>query len=147
MANESMKMQEGMQENVQEGMQENVQEHEHEKVEQKASRDIRRNVTSKQMFNANLALPLKDAAQQGVQIKMTGFAVTETLDLTSGEMKNVSIVVAQDGTMYSGTSLVMENRIRQFDSLVSDEELKEGIDVQFVQIKAGRGMAASMLWV
>lgn len=109
------------------------------------NQDLRVNVTDKQMFNAALGTPLKEAADTESEIIMTGFAVTETVDLTTGELKTVNVIVTQDGTLYSGTSQVMENRLRQFHSIYNEEELKKGIRVKFVPIKCGRGKGTSLM--
>lgn len=112
---------------------------------EEGTRDIIVNINEKQLFNAALGKSIRDASKEGAELNLCGYAVTETLDLTTGEMKTVSVLLDKDGTLYSGTSIVMENRLRQFSRVYKPEDVQKGIKVKFVDIKCGRGTGTSLM--
>lgn len=103
------------------------------------------NVSSKQIFNAALGQSMKEAAENRLVITMVGYAITETVDPATGETKQVSVIVDKDGTLYSGISQVTENRLRQIHATFSEEEIMNGLEMQFCTIKAGRGTGVSLM--
>lgn len=105
------------------------------------------NVTEKQLFNASLGEGFKDAAKEGRMFTMTGFAIRELPDMQTGEVKPVVVLVGKDGELFSGTSAVMENRMKEFSSIVTPESLQEGIEVKFCEIKCGRGTGTSLMMI
>lgn len=108
-------------------------------------------LTKKDIFNAQAGKGFKDAAKEAVTGMLTGFAVTEVedIDYSTGELKgNKTVCVMKVGDMiYSGESIVVARRLTEMANMFTEEEIGAGIEIQFIEIKAGRGTATNFMLV
>ena len=103
-------------------------------------------ITNKDIFNSSNATSIKDAGKEGLKCKLFGYGEKEVeqLDKETGEViqQKVSVIKTDKGPI-AGASEVIARRLNELSEFVTDEELVEGIDIEFVEIKAGRGTAVS----
>lgn len=112
---------------------------------------INMGLTKKDIFNAQAGKGFKDAAKESVSGMLTGFAVTEVedIDYSTGELKgNKTVCVMKVGDkIYSGESVVIARRLTEMSNMFTEVEIGEGIEIQFTEIKAGRGTATNFMLV
>ena len=109
---------------------------------------IIRNLSKKDILNANLGMSLKDACDVGTEGILNGYAVLNktSVDEETGETSEHEIAVLKiNGELYSGESKVTVNRIKELDEVFSEDEDGEELEIKLVPVKCGRGMAVSLM--
>ncbi len=110
--------------------------------------DIKVNVTVKDIFNAQAGKGFKEAGTSKLKGNLTGFAVytKEEPDKNTGEVKEKEIsLMVVDGNIYSGESIVVADRLKQISMFLTEDEITNGVDIEFTELKVGRGMATSFI--
>lgn len=104
------------------------------------------NLTKINIANASAGIGFKDAPRNE-SIVFTGFGTIKRPDRESGEIKEISILAAEDGTIYSGDSIVMAGRLDDIYDAVCDEE--NGVPLKivghFADIKCAKGSATTIV--
>lgn len=123
----------------------------HKKKEIQTMEKINMGLTKKDIFNAQAGKGFKEAAKEAVTGMLKGFAVTEVedIDYSTGELKgNKTVCVMKvEGMIYSGESIVVARRLTEMANMFTEEEICAGIEIQFTEIKAGRGTATNFMLV
>lgn len=108
------------------------------------------NITKLDMANVGSGLGFKDAVEQGAEGVLEGFGIvdSERLNEDTGELEKVVIsVVKVNGQLFSGSSKVVEGRLKNLNAIVGDskdvEEKK--ITVKFENIKLARGNGTNLI--
>lgn len=108
------------------------------------------NITKLDMANVGSGLGFKDAVEQGAEGVLEGFGVvdSERLNENTGELEKVVIsVVKVNGQLFSGSSKVVEGRLKNLSAIVGDskdvEEKK--ISVKFENIKLAKGNGTNLI--
>lgn len=108
------------------------------------------NITKLDMANVGSGLGFKDAVEQGAEGVLEGFGIvdSERLNENTGELEKVVIsVVKVNGQLFSGSSKVVEGRLKNLSEIVGDskdvEEKK--ISVKFENIKLAKGNGTNLI--
>jgi len=108
------------------------------------------NITKLDMANVGSGLGFKDAVEQGAEGVLEGFGIvdSERLNENTGELEKVVIsVVKVNGQLFSGSSKVVEGRLKNLNAIVGDskdvEEKK--ISVKFENIKLAKGNGTNLI--
>lgn len=108
------------------------------------------NITKLDMANVGSGLGFKDAVEQGAEGVLEGFGIvdSERLNENTGELEKVVIsVVKVNGQLFSGSSKVVEGRLKNLSAIVGDskdvEEKK--ISVKFENIKLAKGNGTNLI--
>lgn len=108
------------------------------------------NITKMDMANVGSGLGFIDAVEQEVEGVLEGFGVvdSERLNENTGELEKVVIsVVKVNGQLFSGSSKVVEGRLKNLSAIVGDskdvEEKK--ISVKFENIKLAKGNGTNLI--
>lgn len=108
------------------------------------------NITKKDMANVGSGLGFIDAVEQEVEGVLEGFGIvdSERLNENTGELEKVVIsVVKVNGQLFSGSSKVVEGRLKNLSAIVGDskdvEEKK--ISVKFETIKLAKGNGTNLI--
>lgn len=104
------------------------------------------NLSKINIANASAGIGFKDAPR-GESITFTGFGTIKRPDRESGEIKEISILAAEDGTIYSGDSIVMAGRLDDIYDAVCDEENGNLLKIvgHFADIKCAKGSATTIV--
>lgn len=98
------------------------------------------NITKKDMANVGSGLGFVDAVEQHVEGTLEGFGILDTEEVP------ISIVKV-DGQLFTGTSKIVEGRLRNLSAIVGDsndvEEKK--ISVKFESIKLAKGNGTNLI--
>nr|UWD65760.1 MAG: hypothetical protein [Bacteriophage sp.] len=108
------------------------------------------NITKMDMANVGSGLGFIDAVEQEVEGVLEGFGIVESerLNENTGELEKVVIsVVKVNGQLFSGSSKVVEGRLKNLSAIVGDskdvEEKK--INVKFENIKLAKGNGTNLI--
>lgn len=108
------------------------------------------NITKMDMANVGSGLGFIDAVEQEVEGVLDGFGIvdSERLNENTGELEKVVIsVVKVNGQLFSGSSKVVEGRLKNLSAIVGDskdvEEKK--ISVKFENIKLAKGNGTNLI--
>lgn len=108
------------------------------------------NITKMDMANVGSGLGFIDAVEQEVEGVLEGFGIvdSERLNENTGELEKVVIsVVKVNGQLFSGSSKVVEGRLKNLAAIVGDskdvEEKK--ISVKFENIKLAKGNGTNLI--
>ena len=108
------------------------------------------NITKMDMANVGSGLGFIDAVEQEVEGVLEGFGIvdSERLNENTGELEKVVIsVVKVNGQLFSGSSKVVEGRLKNLTAIVGDskdvEEKK--ISVKFENIKLAKGNGTNII--
>lgn len=108
------------------------------------------NITKMDMANVGSGLGFIDAVEQEVEGVLEGFGIvdSERLNENTGEMEKVVIsVVKVNGQLFSGSSKVVEGRLKNLTAIIGDskdvEEKK--ISVKFENIKLAKGNGTNLI--
>lgn len=108
------------------------------------------NITKMDMANVGSGLGFIDAVEQEVEGVLEGFGIvdSERLNENTGELEKVVIsVVKVNGQLFSGSSKVVESRLKNLTAIVGDskdvEEKK--ISVKFENIKLAKGNGTNLI--
>lgn len=108
------------------------------------------NITKMDMANVGSGLGFIDAVEQEVEGVLEGFGIvdSERLNEKTGELEKVVIsVVKVNGQLFSGSSKVVEGRLKTLSAIVGDskdvEEKK--ISVKFENIKLAKGNGTNLI--
>lgn len=108
------------------------------------------NITKMDMANVGSGLGFIDAVEQEVEGVLEGFGImdSERLNEKTGELEKVVIsVVKVNGQVFSGSSKVVEGRLKNLTAIVGDskdvEEKK--ISVKFENIKLAKGNGTNLI--
>jgi hypothetical protein len=108
------------------------------------------NITKMDMANVGSGLGFIDAVEQEVEGVLEGFGIvdSERLNENTGELEKVVIsVVKVNGQLFSGSSKVVEGRLKNLSAIVGDgkdvEEKK--ISVKFESIKLAKGNGTNLI--
>lgn len=108
------------------------------------------NITKMDMANVGSGLGFIDAVEQEVEGVLEGFGIvdSERLNESTGELEKVVIsVVKVNGQLFSGSSKVVEGRLKNLSAIVGDskdvEEKK--ISVKFENIKLAKGNGTNLI--
>lgn len=108
------------------------------------------NITKMDMANVGSGLGFVDAVEQEVEGVLEGFGIvdSERLNENTGELEKVVIsVVKVNGQLFSGSSKVVEGRLKNLSAIVGDgkdvEEKK--ISVKFENIKLAKGNGTNLI--
>lgn len=108
------------------------------------------NITKMDMANVGSGLGFIDAVEQEVEGVLDGFGIvdSERLNENTGELEKVVIsVVKVNGKLFSGSSKVVEGRLKNLSAIVGDgkdvEEKK--ISVKFENIKLAKGNGTNLI--
>lgn len=105
------------------------------------------NLTRVNIANASAGIGFKDA-QRDVEVVVTGFGIVDRTDKETGEIKKISIIATEDGTIYSGDSVVMAGRLEDIYDAVCDAESGDGtlkVVGYFADIKCSKGSATTFV--
>ena len=98
------------------------------------------NITKKDMANVGSGLGFVDAVEQKVEGVLEGFGIVDTEEVPIS-------VVKVDGQLFSGSSKVIEGRLRNLSAIIGDgndvEEKK--ISVKFENIKLSKGNGTNLI--
>lgn len=98
------------------------------------------NITKMDMANVGSGLGFVDAVEQKVEGVLEGFGIVDTEDVPIS-------VVKVNGQLFSGSSKVVEGRLRSLSAIVGDsndvEEKK--ISVKFENIKLAKGNGTNLI--
>ena len=105
------------------------------------------NLTRVNIANASAGIGFKEA-QRDVEVVVTGFGIMDRVDRETGEVKKISIIATEDGTVYSGDSVVMAGRLEDIhdavrDAVNGDAPLK--VVGYFSDIKCSKGSATTFV--
>lgn len=108
------------------------------------------NITKLDMANVGSGLGFKDAVEQGAEGVLEGFGVvdSERLNENTGELEKVVIsVVKVNGQLFSGSSKVVEGRLKNLSAIVGDSKDVEEkrISVKFENIKLAKGNGTNLI--
>nr|DAL33202.1 MAG TPA_asm: Single stranded DNA binding protein [Caudoviricetes sp.] len=108
------------------------------------------NIRKMDMANVGSGLGFIDAVEQEVEGVLEGFGIvdSERLNENTGELEKVVIsVVKVNGQLFSGSSKVVEGRLKNLSAIVGDskdvEEKK--ISVKFENIKLAKGNGTNLI--
>lgn len=108
------------------------------------------NITKMDMGNVGSGVGFKDAVEQDVEGVLEGFGIVESerLNEETGELEKVTIsIVKVNGQLFTGTSKVIEGRLKNLNAIVGDsndiEEKK--ISVKFENIKLAKGNGTNII--
>lgn len=108
------------------------------------------NIKKLDMANVGSGLGFKEAVEEEVEGVLEGFGVvdSERLNENTGELEKVVIsVVKVNGQLFSGSSKVVEGRLKNLNAIVGDsndvEEKK--ISVKFENIKLAKGNGTNLI--
>lgn len=108
------------------------------------------NITKMDMANVGSGLGFVDAVEQEVEGVLEGFGIvdSERLNENTGELEKIVIsVVKVNGQLFSGSSKVVEGRLKNLSAIVGDskdvEEKK--ISVKFENIKLAKGNGTNLI--
>lgn len=108
------------------------------------------NITKMDMANVGSGLGFIDAVELEVEGVLEGFGIvdSERLNEKTGELEKVVIsVVKVNGQLFSGSSKVVEGRLKNLTAIVGDskdvEEKK--ISVKFENIKLAKGNGTNLI--
>lgn len=108
------------------------------------------NITKMDMANVGSGLGFIDAVEQEVEGVLEGFGIvdSERLNENTGELEKIVIsVVKVNGQLFSGSSKVVEGRLKNLAAIVGDskdiEEKK--ISVKFENIKLAKGNGTNLI--
>ena len=105
------------------------------------------NLTRVNIANASAGIGFKEAPRD-IEVVATGFGIVDRPDKDTGEIKKISIIAAEDGTIYSGDSVVMAGRLEDIYDAVCDTESGDGalkIVGYFADIKCSKGSATTFV--
>lgn len=104
------------------------------------------NLSKINIANASAGIGFK-AAPRNKSITFTGFGTIERADRESGEIKIISILAAEDGTIYSGESVVMQGRLDDICDAIAAEENGNPLKIvgHFADIKCAKGSATTIV--
>ena len=105
------------------------------------------NLTRVNIANASAGIGFKEAPR-GVEVVVTGFGIVDRTDRETGEIKKISIIATEDGTIYSGDSVVMTGRLEDIYDAVCDAESGDAtmkIVGYFSDIKCSKGSATTFV--
>lgn len=108
------------------------------------------NITKLDMANVGSGLGFKDAVEQNVEGVLDGFGivVSERYNEEMEAMEQVTIsVVKVNGQVFSGTSKVIEGRLKNLNAIIGDTNAVEEkkINVKFENIKLARGNGTNLI--
>ncbi|UWI21268.1 MAG: hypothetical protein [Bacteriophage sp.] len=108
------------------------------------------NITKLDMANVGSGLGFKDAVEQDVEGVLEGFGIvdSERLNENTGELEKVVIsFVKVNGQLFSGSSKVVEGRLKNLNAIVGDSNDVEGkkISVKFENIKLAKGNGTNLI--
>lgn len=108
------------------------------------------NITKMDMANVGSGLGFIDAMERETIGVLDGFGIVESerVNEETGELEKVAVsVVKVDGQLFSGTSKVIEGRLKNLNAIVGDsndvEEKK--ISVKFEKIKLAKGNGTNLI--
>lgn len=104
---------------------------------------INANLSKKDMFNAKGALGFKEAAKQGINGKLEGYAIIEQERLKRGSDEVITdqiAIIKVDGKLISGESSVIRERLKDIHSFFQGEE----ISIQLFSFSCGKGEAVGI---
>ena len=104
------------------------------------------NLTRVNIANASAGIGFKEAPRDR-EIVVTGFGIVDRVDRETGEIKKISIIAAEDGTIYSGDSVVMAGRLEDIYDAVAAESGDGPLKVvgYFSDIKCSKGSATTFV--
>lgn len=104
------------------------------------------NLTRVNIANASAGIGFKEAPRD-VDIVVTGFGIVDRVDKETGEIKKISIIATEDGTIYSGGSVVMAGRLEDIYDAVAAESGDVPLKVvgYFADIKCSKGSATTFV--
>ena len=105
------------------------------------------NLTRVNIANASAGIGFKEAPRDR-EIVVTGFGIVDRVDRETGENKKISIIAAEDGTIYSGDSVVMAGRLEDIYDAVCDTESGDGplkVVGYFSDVKCSKGSATTFV--
>ena len=107
-------------------------------------------ITKMDMSNVGSGAGFKEAAEQKVSGTLQGLGTVEVerLNEETGDLEPVLIsVVKVNGRVYSGTSKVVEGRIKNLMGVIGDtSDIQDGkIDVAFENIKLAKGTGTNLI--
>lgn len=108
------------------------------------------NITKLDMANVGSGLGFKDAVEQDVEGVLDGFGivVSERYNEEMEAMEQVTIAVVKvNGQVFSGTSKVIESRLKNLNAIIGDTNAVEEkkISVKFENIKLARGNGTNLI--
>lgn len=108
------------------------------------------NITKLDMANVGSGLGFKDAVEQGAEGVLEGFGIVESerFNEETEELETVAIsVVKVNGQLFSGTSKVVEGRLKNLNAIVGDSNAVEEkkISVKFEKIKLAKGDGTNLI--
>lgn len=95
-------------------------------------------LSSIDIFNAEAGVGFKQAAKEGLCGEVKGYGVFEK-EKEDGKKELVSIVKFED-SIVSGTSVVLANRLKAFESLFGEDK----VNVKFKEIACGKGTGVTI---
>lgn len=107
------------------------------------------NLTLANIANTSAGIGFKEAPRD-VEVVVTGFGIVDRTDRETGEIKKISIIAAEDGTIYSGNSVVMAGRLEDIYDAVCNANAQIGdaplkIVGYFGDIKCSKGSATTFV--
>lgn len=105
------------------------------------------NLTRVNIANASAGIGFKEAPRD-LEVVVTGFGIVDRVNRETGEIKKISIIAAEDGTIYSGDSVVMAGRLEDIYDAVCDSEREDGplkVVGYFSDIKCSKGSATTFV--
>lgn len=98
------------------------------------------NITRMDMANVGSGLGFVDAVEQKVEGVLEGFGIVDTEEVPIS-------VVKVNGQVFSGTSKVVEGRLRNLSAIIgdSDDVEEKKISVKFENIKLARGNGTNLI--
>lgn len=108
------------------------------------------NITKLDMANVGSGLGFKDAVEQDVEGVLEGFGIvdSERLNENTGELEKIVIsIVKVNGQLFTGSSKVVEGRLKNLNAIVGDSNDVEGkkISVKFENIKLAKGVGTNLI--
>jgi hypothetical protein len=108
------------------------------------------NITKMDMANVGSGLGFIDAVEQEVEGVLEGFGIvdSERLNENTGELEKVAIsVVKVNGQLFSGSSKVVEGRLKNLSAIVGDSKDvdEKKISVKFENIKLAKGNGTNLI--
>lgn len=85
-----------------------------------------RELTKIELFNASSANTLKDAV--GKELTVVAAGNKESMDIETGEKKNVCVIVDDTGEIYAGTSVTVANDVADLVDMFPDNNVKISIE-------------------
>lgn len=105
------------------------------------------NLTRVNIANASAGIGFKEAPRH-VKVVVTGFGIVDRADKETGEIKKISIIATEDGTIYSGDSVVMAGRLEDIYDAACDTESGDGplkVVGYFSDIECSKGSATTFV--